>query len=230
MTNIASWNVWGLNWPNKQEDVKLFLQLNNIGLIGLLEAKIKSQKVSKIAENIFRGWEWANNFAISNGRIWVAWKPSLYRVTIQEKSDQFIHCKVTQLLPSKHFHITFIYGHNHELQRQPMWTALQRLSTYIQGAWCLLGDFNAILSKQDRIGGNTVSDYDIQELSNFMEECEVLEMPSSGAFFTWTNKTIWSSIDRVFINNLGHEEFDYTLAKYLPQELSDHTPIPFSST
>jgi len=106
-----------------------------------------------------------------------------------------------------------------------MWTALQRLSTYIQGAWCLLGDFNAILSKQDRIGGNTVSDYDIQELSNFMEECEVLEMPSSGAFFTWTNKTIWSSIDRVFINNLGHEEFDYTLAKYLPQELSDHTPI-----
>jgi len=119
----------------------------------------------------------------------------------------------------------FIYGHNHELQRQPMWTALQHLSTSIQGAWCLFGDFNAILSKEDLIAGNTVSDHDIQELSNFMEECEVLEKPSSGAFLTWTNKTIWSKTDRVFINNLWHEEFDYTLAKYLPQGLSDHTPI-----
>ena len=107
MANFSSWNIRGLNWPNKQEDVKLFLQLNNIGLIGLLETKVKSQKVSKIAKNIFRGWEWANNFNISNGRIWVAWKPSLYRVTIQEKSDQFIQCKVTQLT-SKHFHIMFI--------------------------------------------------------------------------------------------------------------------------
>ena len=225
MTSIASWNVRGLNWPNKQEDVKLFLQLNNIGLIGLLETKVKSQNVCKIAENIFTGWEWANNCAISNGRIWVAWKPSLYKVSVKEQSDQFIHCSVSQLLTSKHFHITFIYGHNHEPQRQPMWTALHRISTSIQGAWCILGDFNAILSKDDRIGGDTVSDHDIQELSNFMEDCEVLEMPSTGPFFSWTNKTIWSRIDRVFINILWHEVFDYTIAKYLPQGLSDHTPI-----
>jgi len=40
MDNIASWNIRGLNWPNKQEDVKLFLHINNIGLVGLLETKI----------------------------------------------------------------------------------------------------------------------------------------------------------------------------------------------
>jgi len=184
MSNIASWNVRGLNWPNKQEDVKLFLQSNNIGLIGLLETKIKSQKVCKIAQNIFSGWEWANNFDISNGRIWVAWKPNLYKVTIQEQSDQYMHCKVIQITTSKRFHITFVYGHNHNLQRQPLWTALHHLSNSIQEAWCLLGDFNAILSKDDRIGGNAVSDHDIQEMSNVMEECEVLEMPSSSSFFS----------------------------------------------
>jgi len=53
MSHIASWNVTGLNWPNKQEDVKLFLQLKNVCLIGLLETKIKGQKVDEIASNIF---------------------------------------------------------------------------------------------------------------------------------------------------------------------------------
>ncbi|KAJ8421024.1 hypothetical protein Cgig2_020050 [Carnegiea gigantea] len=105
----------------------------------------------------------------------------------------------------KRFHITFIYGHNHESQRQPLWEALHQISLSTHGAWCLLGDFNTILSKEDRYGGNHVEDHDIQELTNFMANCKVLEMPSSGAFFTWTNKTIWSKIDRVFINSIWHE-------------------------
>jgi len=41
MSLIASWNVQGLNWPNKQEDVKLFLQQNDIGMVGLIETKIR---------------------------------------------------------------------------------------------------------------------------------------------------------------------------------------------
>jgi len=53
MSHIASWNVRGSNWPNKQEDVKRFLHLCQVGLVGLLETKIKSQKVDNIAANIF---------------------------------------------------------------------------------------------------------------------------------------------------------------------------------
>ncbi|KAJ8445673.1 hypothetical protein Cgig2_007149 [Carnegiea gigantea] len=127
-----------------------------------------------------------------------------------EKSDQYIHCRVTQLQNNKHFHIAYIYGHNHDAQRHPLWEALHHLSTSIQGAWCLLGDFNAILTKDDRIWGNTVTDQHIQEMSNFVVNCEVQEMPSP---------------DRVFINNVWYEEFDFTLAKLLSHGLSDHTPI-----
>ena len=223
MSQIASWNVRGLNWPNKQEDVKLLLQFNNIGLVGLLETKIKRHKVEYTASNIFCGWDWVNNYDISNGRIWVAWKPSSYTLTILEKTDQLIHCEATQLSTCKHFHITFIYGHNLELQRQSLWDALHHISRSTQGAWCILGDFNTILPKDDRLGGNEVSDHDIQEMSNFMGTCEVQEMSSFGAHFTWTNKTIWSKINRVLINSWWHEDFDFTLAKTLPQGLPDHT-------
>ncbi|KAJ8421653.1 LOW QUALITY PROTEIN: hypothetical protein Cgig2_019771 [Carnegiea gigantea] len=173
---IASWNVRGLNWPNKQEDVKLFLQLNDVGLVGLIETKIRQHNAVSLASNFLHGWQWANNCDISNGRIWVAWKPSSYHIAILEKTYQYIHC-----------------------------------------AWCILGDFNTILSKNEHIGGNEVTDHDIQELTNFMLNCEVQELPSSGAFFT--------KLDRVFINNLWYEIFDFTLAKVLPPGLSDHSPI-----
>ena len=43
MDNIIAWSIRGLNWPNKQEDLKDFLHTNKGGLIGLIETKIKME-------------------------------------------------------------------------------------------------------------------------------------------------------------------------------------------
>ena len=57
MERICSWNIRGLNWPNKQEDVKIFLHEKQIGFVGLLETKVKEGKASMIASNMFQGWQ-----------------------------------------------------------------------------------------------------------------------------------------------------------------------------
>ena len=81
--NIASWNIRGLNWPNKQEEVKLFLHHHNIGWLGLLETKVKPTKMNAIASNIFPGWNWINNFhEHPGGPIWIAWHPGQYAVSL----------------------------------------------------------------------------------------------------------------------------------------------------
>ncbi|KAJ8419450.1 hypothetical protein Cgig2_023656 [Carnegiea gigantea] len=79
MDGIVSWNIRGLNWPNKQEDVHSFLHNNK-------------------------------------------------------------------------FYITFVYGINQEQQRQPIWGDLMALSHQMTEAWCIIGDFNAMLYKEDRQG------------------------------------------------------------------------------
>ena len=61
--------------------------------------------------------------------------------------------------------------------------------------------------------GDCISNYGLQELSYI------------GAFFTWTNKTIWSRIDRALHNTLWYDTFDYTHVFYQPQGLSDYSPI-----
>jgi len=53
--SIVNWNIRGLNWPNKQEDVKSFLHNNKVGMIVLLETKVRVQKVERVAAKIFSG-------------------------------------------------------------------------------------------------------------------------------------------------------------------------------
>ena len=58
MDNIVSWNIRGLNWPNKQEDLKIFLHSNKVGLIGLMETKVRVENDGKIAARLFPRWKW----------------------------------------------------------------------------------------------------------------------------------------------------------------------------
>ena len=61
MDNIVSWNIRGLNWQNKQEDLRFFLHINKVGLIGLMETKIKLENDNKIAARAFVRWKRENN-------------------------------------------------------------------------------------------------------------------------------------------------------------------------
>ena len=121
MANILSWNIRGLNWPNKQEDMKLFLHKNNIDSVGLPETKVKLHKVDTIAANIFPGWRWHHNFHLNpKGGTWIAWQPRQYNVNILSTTDQLTHCQATKLAKRISFHVTFVYEMNKEQQRLPL--------------------------------------------------------------------------------------------------------------
>ena len=73
MDKFVSWNIRGLNWPNKQEDLRIFLHTHKIGLIGLMETKIKVENDSRIAARVFPNWRWDNNTTPHiKGRLWIA--------------------------------------------------------------------------------------------------------------------------------------------------------------
>ncbi|KAJ8429857.1 hypothetical protein Cgig2_023094 [Carnegiea gigantea] len=74
-------------------------------------------------------------------------------------------------------------------------------------------------------GGNEVADHELEDLNNLFHTCELQEMRWTGDYYSWTNKTIWSRIDRVLINAYWFEPFDFTLTHYLTNGLSDHAPM-----
>jgi len=122
-------------------------------------------------------------------------------------SNQLIHYKVTELNTNKYFYLRVIYGMNYELQREEPWSDLMDISQSMDAAWCLMGDFNTILSEEDRKGGNEVQDHELRELASLLQTGELHELSSTGAYYSWTNKTIWSRIDHVFLNDYEYDFF-----------------------
>jgi len=116
-------------------------------------------------------------------------------------------------------------GFNLAQERLALWEDLQEIANHMSEAWCVLGDFNAILHSPDRIGGTEVNDLEIRDFADCMLNCELQEMRSMGAYYSWTNKTIWTRIDRVFHNSYWYSNFNYTHVRYMTNSLSDHTPI-----
>ncbi|KAJ8425090.1 hypothetical protein Cgig2_034026 [Carnegiea gigantea] len=136
-----------------------------------------------------------------------------------------LHPKTRMLATTVSFHVTFVYGMNKEQQRLPLWTDLMDIARIMSSAWCVIGDFNAILYKLDRIGGDKVTTHDISKLSTLLEHSELHELRSMGAYYSWTNKQVWSRINRAFINDHWCGSFDYTHSIYMANGLSDHAPI-----
>ena len=52
MDRILSWNVRGMNSPNKQEDIQIFLHQQQVGLVGFLKTKIKEQNIDSVMGRI----------------------------------------------------------------------------------------------------------------------------------------------------------------------------------
>ena len=126
---------------------------------------------------------------------------------------------------AKLFFVTFVYGQNTVNGRLPLWAVLIRLAETIQGPWCVMGDFNAVLRSGERIGGEDIQQNEVVDFADCLTQCELQEVPLKGAFFTWTNKTIWSRIDRALVNCYWYHDLGLTQAVCISEGLSDHTPI-----
>ena len=86
------------------------------------------------------------------------------------------------------FLATFVYGYNTVIARRALWEDLQKWSSNFP--WIILGDFNSILSQDDKHNGEHVSSY---EVSDFRTCCSVLglsDLNYTGCQFTWTNEKI----------------------------------------
>ena len=76
MINLCTWNVRGLNDPQKAREIKKFIEINKLQMVGLVETKVRPHNSGKVQKRLKKGWHWINNNAASSrGRIWIGWNP-----------------------------------------------------------------------------------------------------------------------------------------------------------
>ncbi|XP_060175300.1 uncharacterized protein LOC132606018 [Lycium barbarum] len=203
----------GLNGPNKQKEIKILCNKENVGIVGLLETKVKANQVEQVARSMFSGWNYVTNLNHHyNGRVWLTWRPGLYQVHQISGNAQAITCQVTSNTINVPFYLTVVYAYNTRKERKELWRYMEDVSRRCNCPWIIMGDFNSILNRTDRIGGSQVSVTEVMDFQQCIEDCELIELPPKGSRFTWNDKQ-------------GNNRLPNYIAKFLPEGISDHTPV-----
>ncbi|XP_058756821.1 uncharacterized protein LOC131630043 [Vicia villosa] len=222
---LISWNIRGLNKAGKQREICSHLNDLRPDICILIETRVKIQKANKVRENMRLYDSFLDNYHHhDNGRIWVCWNSTKYKIQMERSSSQFIHCNVKSINGKVCFDMTAVYAMNTIEQRKMLWKAIDALP-HANKPWCVVGDFNNVLKSNDRIGGRMVVPQEFQDLHDMMDSCGLSEMDNTGDYFTWHNKQvndpIYTRIDRVIGNSLWFQVMDMHL-RHLPPSVSDH--------
>ncbi|XP_056691674.1 uncharacterized protein [Spinacia oleracea] len=176
---------------------------DDIEEVGLLEHKVKLPNLGKLYQRVFPNWCFSSNASYHNGgRIILAWNPGSFSVSIQAASSQFMHCFIQPVSGMPSFFCTFIYAFNDSSNREVLWKDLKSLNT--QDAWILCGDFNCVMSTDERVG-SPYRNAEIMDSCDCMHFCSMEDIKSVGKFYTWNNKQhgatrVFSKIDRIMAN------------------------------
>lgn len=69
-------------------------------------------------------------------------------------------------------------------------------------SWMVMWDFNSYLSPTDKLGGIiALKNQDTMDFGDCASQLELLDMQSVGCYFTWSNGTVCSKLDRALVNN-----------------------------
>ena len=97
-------------------------------------------------------------------------------------------------------------------------------------AWLVVGDFNQIMTSDERHDGNLRNLRLAQRMADSLHSRGLLELNASGPKFTWSNRQfdgnlLMKKLDRATANMPWRIFFTEGVVKVLPKTRSDHNPI-----
>lgn len=174
---MASWNVRGLNSPLRQRELKDFIKITNIGLIGLLEVKIRESNFKRITSRLFRNWKTLHNSLTNSvSRILLAWNPNLFQGKLLHCTDQSITASFT-LLSSKgneEIILTAVYGYNERSNRRELWRELRyQNNIYKDKPWLIMGDFNIVMNSRGKLGSKRIDRNAVTDFTDWIKDMDM---------------------------------------------------------
>jgi len=227
---MACWNVRGLNKYSHQQGVASLINDNQLSFLALLETKVKIHNAMSISTKIKNNWNWLHNYDNHyNGRVWIGWDPNCWNVHRVDSSSQFITCDVSHIASSITFVATFVYAFNDGYDRMPLWSYLVRQN--FSKPWCIIGDFNCVLSSHDILGGRERWTPEMQCFKDCVANAHLGQVASCGEHFTWSNlrpnSLVLKKLDRMLGNDEWFQNFGEGIVLVKHRGEFDHNPLIF---
>ena len=186
--NILIWNCRGAMKPQFKKTVMDLVDWHSPILMVITETRMSGARVDEIIEALpFDGYAVADTIGFAGG-IWMLWRLDLVHVDVLATTEQEIHAFIRVRSQSFSWLISAIYVNPRFEERCILWNNLRILANMHDLPWALMGDFNEVLSAEEKYGGNPICQRRVRAIKECMDECSMMDLGFSGPIYTWTNK------------------------------------------
>ncbi|BFG35444.1 hypothetical protein CerSpe_217180 [Prunus speciosa] len=220
--NVVCWNVRGAACTKFKTNMLDMISTHHIDMLFICEPRISGQRALKVIQTLgFKCFEVVDTIGFSGG-LWLLWNDSKVTVEIVGTYDQSISACVSWPGQSP-WMFTAIYASPSRVKREKLWEYLTFVAESHDLPWLLVGDFNDILSVDEKLGG--ASSGRSKGFKDWVDRHEMLDLGFTGPKFTWTNKRVLERLDRAISNVKWRRLFPDANVRHLPRTKSDHSPI-----
>ncbi|GMJ10129.1 hypothetical protein HRI_004682100 [Hibiscus trionum] len=226
---IISWNIRGLGRLEKARAVRNLIRERKPQFLFLQETKLVV-----FSKNLIRRMGFGCKYAYANspaegsaGGIICVWDPDCFVVSETIISKRYIILMGKFTGSNVVCGLVNLYGPSIDSEKSSFFQELQHVLGRYQVAWCLGGDFNAIIGPEEKVGFSW--NFAAMEVFRcFIDSVELVNLPLLGGSFTWSNNRDPPTLVRLdrFLANMSFLELFPNLNQLLlSKSISDHNAI-----
>lgn len=198
-------------------------------ILCLVETRAKSHKAKPILHKFHFNRFVAVEACGYKGGIWCFWDESKITLKVLSYEAQCLHLGVISA-NKVNWVMSLIYASTDKRERDTLWQSLTDIGQDMNLPWCLIGDYNEVISQVDKRGGRMVGNTVNKELKKMIDRCELMDLGFTGPMYTWSNRRdpenhITERLDRAWSNRDWQLKFPGAMVHHLPRTHSDHHPI-----
>ncbi|XP_070052092.1 uncharacterized protein LOC142178801 [Nicotiana tabacum] len=166
-------------------------------------------------------------FNCSN-KVWIFWTNDI-NITILQDKEQHVHIKAEHNnCPS--FLLMIVYAKCTEELRRELWSDSKNLASTIKEPWGVIGDFNVITNREEKLGGRPHRLEKSLEFIECLNEYGLQDAGFAGAKVTCCDNrdpplTIWKRLDKLVYNLDWFDNLNNTPVTHISRSCSDHVPL-----
>ncbi|XP_012857002.1 PREDICTED: uncharacterized protein LOC105976270 [Erythranthe guttata] len=222
------WNCQGLGAPLTIHVLGDILRDCRPLLVFLSETK----GTRPLLEKLKRRWN-LNGFGIdkvgNSGGLILFWQKEV-EVDLISYSNNHIDAEVLDKNHNSKWRVTGFYGFPEISRRHESWAILRQLRNHRNLPWVVGGDYNEILSNNEKEGGLSRLPAQIEAFREALDDCGLTDLEFEGPRFTWSNNrdhpyTVRCRLDRVCASADWLLKFPRALVHHMAYSGSDHVPL-----
>ena len=222
---LASWNIRGFGDDKKKSMIKSLIKEEKLDLIGLVETKHNT-----LTEwDMFRCWghqgsEFMHIIAVNgSGGLILSWHKDIFMMQNSFARERWLCVEGKFFKAGSQCAICLVYAPSEHQNRLKVWDQLRGIRAFTAVPLILLGDFNEVLSPQERRGGKEMTQ-GMYELQNLFQDLLLIDM-NIDQQYTWLRKNSASKIDRILVDEEIIQSFPNSKAYCKDRMFSDHFPL-----